>query len=144
MNSLHHIIYDIWWWQVCDILTYRHDCQDGTDENDCNYSHISVVRSVLKKISSCNMHFSTLSQRERAIFIVLKDLKTLKAFRTCKTCVTFFAILWIFMEINFTNYQENQEKQKGVESWDRNRRQMGPDWDSFCSFSSWTPAIVSK
>jgi|ERR1712192_67681 len=22
----------------------RHDCQDGSDENDCNYSHITVVR----------------------------------------------------------------------------------------------------
>ena len=28
----------LWWqWQFC-----RHDCQDGSDENDCDYSHHPV------------------------------------------------------------------------------------------------------
>ena len=37
---------DVGW--ICDCLNvqfFRHDCQDGSDENDCDYSHLAVNKN---------------------------------------------------------------------------------------------------
>ena len=34
-------------WQlwICLCFFFRHDCQDGSDENDCDYSHLAVNKN---------------------------------------------------------------------------------------------------